>query len=437
MTVQPIFKQYLRVREEASFNAANPDTANDWQAAAGATGWIDLYDQVDSDGLQHHTPLIYPQGKSGSRAMNDAIPVAGAQDPALGTLTMPVYPELIDRFLRASMGTVSRTETAGVAAKSIVTFASLATLDTQPADEEQLKFVISSSTAASSAVINIIQNAVTVESITIPDSGSSVDGDYYMKGNVEDGSSNAVTFTVAGTVTGGSVVVSGIKYIDVNHKSGATAPSLVIEQAARVEEGAANSEFFPGIKIPTLNFTYDRNTLDGLLLATATIQGLQPTVATSTTFGNDAALLYRPFANWTGSVQFDDVANLEVVSANITMASNDTHFNVSSGNQNPQGATEGLQEAFGTITVLPIDTTRWDDYLAALNRKFELEFLTPFFVNASTPYRFKFTFNQIYPSDYTRNQQDASQGAEIEFRAVFNTTDSGPGQIDTRGRLPV
>ncbi len=437
MTVQPIFKQFLRVRQEASYNAASPETAQNWNVKDGATGWIDLYDQIDGVGLQHHTPLIFPSGKSGSRAMNPAAPVAGAQGPELGTLTMPVYPELIDRFLRATMGTVSRVETAGVAAKSSVAFASLATLDTQPGDEEQLKFVIASSTAASGASINIIQSGVTVETITIPDSASTVDGDYYMQYRVLDGTVNNVTFTVAGSVTSGMVVVSGIKYVSNNHKSGATAPSLVIEQAARVEEGAANSEFFPGCKIPQLNFAYERGDTLNLLMATATVIGLKPTVSTSTTYDNAAALYYKPFAGWTCSAQFDDVANLEVVSANININSNDILYSVSSGAQAPTGAVEGLQEAFLTLTVLPIDTTRWDDYLAGTVRKLELEFLTPYYVNASTPYQFKLTFNSLYPEDYTRNIQDAAQGAEISFRAVYNTTDVGACQIDTRCRLPV
>jgi hypothetical protein len=398
---------------------------------------MDLYNQVDGVGLQHRTPSIFPQGQSGTRAMNDAAPVAGAQEPSLGSLTMVVYPELIDWLLLASMGTVVRTETAGVAAKSSVAFASLATLDTQPASEEQLKFVIASSTAASGASINVIQNAVTVETITIPDSASSVDGDYYMKGNVEDGTVNNVTFTVAGTVTAGTVVVSGIKYIDNNHKVGATAPSLVIEQAARVEEGAANSEFFPGCKIPTLNFAYERGDALNLLLATAEVIGLAPTVAASTTFGNDAALIYKPFAGWTASVQIDDVANLEVVSANININSNDFLYSVSSGNQAPQGAVEGLQESFFSFTLLPLDTSRWDDYLASTVRKIEIEFLTPFFINATTPYQFKFTWNTVYPEDYTRSIADGAQGAEMTFRGVYNTTDVGSVQVDTRSRLPV
>lgn len=437
MTVQPIFKQFLRYRQEASFNAANPETAQEWNIKAGANGWMDLYNQVDGVGLQHRTPPIFPQGQSGTRAMNDAAPVSGAQEPPLGTLNMVVYPEIIDWLLLASMGDISRTETPGVAAKSSIAFASLATLDTQPASEEQLKFVIASSTAASGASINIIQSGVTVETITIPDSGSTVDGNYYMKYRVLDGTTNNVTFTIAGTVTSGMVVVSGIKYVSNNHKVGATAASLVIEQAARVEEGAANSEFFPGCKIPNLNFAYERGDALNLLMTTATVIGLAPTVSTSTTFGNDAALVYRPFAGWTASVQIDDVANLEVVSANININSNDFLYSVSSGNQAPQGAVEGLQESFFSFTLLPLDTTRWDDYLASQVRKIEIEFLTPYFVNAATPYQFKFTWNTVYPEDYTRGIQDGAQSAEMPFRGVYNTTDVGSVQVDTRCRLPV
>lgn len=437
MTVQGIFKQFLRYRQEASYNAANPETAQNWNVKDGANGWIDLYNQVDGVGLQHHTPSIFPQGQSGTRATNDAAPVAAAQEPPLGTITMPVYPELIDWLLLASMGTVVRTETAGVSAKSSVAFASLATLDTEPASEETLKFVIASSTAASSAQINIIQSGVTVESIAIPDSGSTVDGDYYMKSKVLTGAVNAVTFTIAGTVTSGMVVVSGIKYVSNNHKVGATSASLVIEQAARVEEGAANSEYFPGCKIPTLNFAYERSDVMSLLLAAAEVIGLAPTVAASTTYGNDAALNYKPFTGWHATVQVDDAEKLDVVSANININSNDFLYSVSSGNQAPTGAVEGLQESLFSFTLLPLDTTRWDDYLAATVRKIEIEFLTPYFVNASTPYQFKFTWNTAYPEDYTRSIADGAQGAEMSFRGVYNTTDAGSVQVDTRCRLPV
>ena len=40
MAVIGQWKQFIRVRQEASFNAANPQTAQEWNVKAGATGWI-------------------------------------------------------------------------------------------------------------------------------------------------------------------------------------------------------------------------------------------------------------------------------------------------------------------------------------------------------------------------------------------------------------
>lgn len=441
MAVIGQWKQFIRVRQEASFNAANPQTAQDWNVKAGATGWIDAVDQLDGAGLGPQYPLIFPSGKAGSPFENNMAPVAGALESALGSLTFAVYPELIDRWLRAAMGSVTRTPTAGTAAQASTAFASLASLTTQPSTKEQLKFVIASSTAASGAAINVIQNAVTVETIEIPDSASSVDGDYYTKG-AYDGSTNAITFSVDGTVTSGMVTVSGIKLVTAIHKfSTSDAPSLVIEQAGRVEVGAGNSEFFPGCKIPTLNFAYQRTDVRALLLATAGVSGLIPTVATSTTYGDDAAAGskagYLPLAAWTGQVLVDDVAYSDVIAANLNLNSNDEHYSASSGNQSPTGALMGLRAFFGTLTVIPSGTTRWDDYKAATPRKIELRFLTPHYINATTPYKFSIIANSAYLETYTRNVQGVAQGAELAIRGVKNSTDGGPCQIETVSRLPV
>jgi hypothetical protein len=442
MTVLGHWRQYLRCRQEASFNAATPQTAKEWNHGLGAAiGWIDLVDQLDGAGLAPVTNLIFPSGKSGQRFVNNASPIAGAQTVQLGQLTMPVYPELIDRFLRATFGSVTRTPTAGVAAQASTAFASLATLTTQPSTLEQLKFVIVSSTASSAAVINIIQNAVTVETITIGTSVASVDGTYYSKGGY-DGSVNAITFTIGGTVTSGMVTVSGITKVASNHVFNTSgAPSLVIEQAASIQEGSTNSEFFPGCKVPTLSFAYDRRAVDNILLATATINGLLPTVATSTGFGGDfiagSDAAYRPFAGWTGAMQIDDVADVEIISANLNINSNDEHYSTSSGLQAPTGAIEGLAEFFGTITIIPTATSRWDDYQAATGRKMELEFTTPHYITGTTGYQFKITCNSIYIESYTRAKEGAAQSAELTVRGVYNSTDAGPCQVDTISRLPV
>lgn len=441
MPVLGQWRQFIRVREEASFNAATPQTANDWQQSAGAQGWLDAIDDLNGAGLQSSTPLIFPSAKSGRRFMNNAAPVAGAQEVGLGSLTMPVYPELMIPWLRSFFGTKTVTPTAGSAALASTIFASVASLDTQPDSLEQLKFTIASSTAASGAAINIIQNSVTVETVSIPDSASTVDGDYYSKG-AYDGSTNAITFSITGTVTSGTVVISGIDYSSTNLKFSSTAAaSLVIEQAARVEEGSANSEFFPGCKIPTAQFAYDRRAVDNLFTATFNVNGLKPTIAASTTFAHDAAAGstagYLPFAGWTASVQIDDVADTEIMAVNLNINSNDEHYSVSSGNQSPSGAIEGMAEFSGTITLLPGSTSRWDDYSAATSRKVEIEFLTPHYVNATTAYQFKITANNAYVETYSRGNEGAAQSAEIAIRGVYNSTDSGPCQVDIRSRMPV
>jgi hypothetical protein len=367
--------------------------------------------------------------------MNAALPVAGAYPAELGNLEFPFYPELVDRIFRAVFGTVNRVETAGTAARASIAFASLATLTAQPTGDEQLKFVIASSTAASSAAINVIENGITVETITIGTSVSSVDGDYYTKGGY--GAGGTVTFSVTGTVTSGLVTVSGIGYVTNTFTVGNSTPSLVIEQGGRPEAGSGNSEYHPGCVIPTLVLSYDRTALDSMLMCNATIQGLNPTTATAGTFSNHAAKFYQPFAGWTAAATIDGVAWAEIASMQLTIQPNTGLYAVSSGAQNPSGKLEGEVEVFGTITLLPDGATRWSDYRNSTVRNVEINLLTPFFVNGSTPYRLLLELTQTTFSDYTRNrQQNLAQGAELAFRTIYDSSD-GPIKATTRCRLPL
>jgi len=321
MATQPQWLNYWRVRRESAFNSSIVNSP-DWNVSTDSLGWHNL-PPMDSDGLNAEQAVIFPSGQSGQRSLYNAIPVAGAYESALGTLEMPVYPELIDPFLYNIFGQVTRTPTAGAAALSSTAFASVATLDTQPDGTEMLKFTISSSTAASSAVINIIQDSATVESISIPDSASSVDGDYYSKGGY-DGSTNAITFTVSGTVTGGNVVIAGVDYVT-NVFTPVTTnviPTLQIEQGGRPEAGSGNSEFFNGVVVSTSTLSYDRLVTDGLLAWSGNLMGRFPgSGATAGTYNDDAADYYRPIAGWTGTVSIggDSGECDRVVSATINI----------------------------------------------------------------------------------------------------------------------
>lgn len=434
------FSRFWRIRSEASFNAASPEGGAEWNIGGnggGANGWLDLPVTRESDGLQPKSTIIYPSTASGSRAMNAALPIAGAYPVELGTLEFAVYPELIDRIFRQVFGSVARTPTAGAAAKSSVAFASLATLDTQPNGTEQLKFTIASSTAASSAVINIIQSATTQETITIGTSASSVDGDYYSKGGY-DGSANAITFTVSGTVTSGMVVVSGVDKNSNVFTAGSTNPSLIIQQGARPEAdlGSSYAEYFPGVVIPTLQLAYDRSAPDNLLMATATIMGLNPTTATAGTYANDAATYYRPFAGWTGALTLDGASWSEVVAANITIQPNNELYAVSSGTQQASGQIPGYFEVFGTLTILPADETQWAAYRAQTVQNVELTFTTPHYIVDTTGYSLLLEFTQFTIEDYTRNAQSMAQGAELAFRTVYHSSD-GPCKATVVSRMPV
>lgn len=435
MTVSATWERYWRIRTESSFNAASPEGGAGWNIGGnggGANGWVDLPVTKESDGLQPKSTIIFPSTASGTRAMNAALPVAGAYPTELGSLEMAVYPELIDRLLRLKFGTVGRVETAGTAAQASTAFASLATLTAQPDGTEQLKFVIASSTAASAAAINIIQSGVTQETITIGTNAGTVNGTYYSKG-AYNGSTNAITFTVSGTVTGGMVTVSGVDKVTNTFTVGNTHPTGVIEQGGRPESGSS-SEYLTGIVVPTLGLAYDRSAPDSLLVANATLQGIFGGEATAGTYANDAAKYYRPLAGWTASLTLGGSNWAEVVAVNATIQSNNELYAVSSGAQNASGYIPGEFEVFGTMTILPDDESRWDDYRAQTIRDVELTFTSPYYIVDTTPYTFKLEFTQFALEDYTRNRQGMAQGAEIAFRTIYDATD-GPVKATVVNRM--
>lgn len=442
MAAKATWARFYRIRTEASFNAASPEAGEEWNIGGnggGANGWMDLPVSKDTDGLQPKSTIIFPTTQAGVRSMNTADPVAGAYPVELGTLPIYFYPELVDRILYATFGSVQRVAEAGTAAQASTSFASLATLTTQSDGTEVLKFTIADSDDADTAVISIIQGAVVQESITIGTSATTVDGVYYSKGAYKGTGTGGATisFTTSGTVTNGNVVVAGVDYITNTFTQGTTNPSLVIEQGGRQEAGSGNSEYLTGVIIPTLQITFDRSATDNLLMLEPTFQGLFGSSATAGAYANDATEYYRPLAGWTGAATIDAVANYEIVSANITIAPNTEVYQVASGSQNPYGKIEGEFEVFGTMTLIPAGETRWDDYRDSTPRTLVLTFTTPFYLVDTDAWTVTLTMTRVFLEDYTRNRQSMVQGAEIAFRGVYNSTDSGSAKLVTRCRMPV
>lgn len=429
------WQQFFRLQAESSFGAGG-GTA-DWNIGGnggGTTGWRDL---AVIPGTIRMTPTeaqIFAQYAAGKRAMNQQAPVPGAY-AVEGAFEMPLFIELIDPFLYGVLGNVARTPTAGSAAKSSVAFASLATLDTQPDGTEQLKFVIASSSAASAAAINIIQSGATQETITIGTSASSVDGTYYSKG-AYDGSVNAITFTVAGTVTDGMVVVSGVDKVSSVFTLTTSNPSFKLEEAGR-PRSASNSGYYTGLVIPSLQFIYDRIALDGLTMVTANVMAQFVADASAGTFGNDPKNYYHPLASWTASLTLGGASYLKATGADFTIAGNTMLFPVSSGNQNPSGKTHGAAEMTGTITIIPEDATEWGYYVGQTVSDIHLTFTSPNNIVDSTPWSILFEFSELYLETYTEGDGgDGKVNAALGFRTTDDASD-GIVKVTTISRMPV
>ena len=429
------WRQFFRIQKESAFGAGGGTL--DWNIGGnggGATGWRDVPVIPGSIRINPTEEQIFAQYAAGKRAMNQQAPVPGAYSVE-GSFEMPLFIELIDPFILAVLGSDSRVETAGSAALASTAFASVATLDTQPDGTEQLKFVIASSTDASAAAINIIQNAVTVETITIGTSASSVDGNYYSKG-AYDGSTDTITFTVDGTVTLGMVVVSGVDFVTTTFTLGTTNPSYKIEEAGQ-PRSASNSGFYTGVVVPTLQWVYDRTALDGLITVTAAMMSQFVTDAAAGTFANDPANFYHPLGGWTASLTLGGSAYEKVQSADYTIGGMTALFPISSGNQDPSGATYGASEMSGTLTILPEDATEWAIYVGQTVSDIHLTYTSPQNIVDSTKWSVLFEWTKLHLETYVEGAgADGLINAALGFRTIEDSSD-GILKITTVSRMPV
>jgi hypothetical protein len=429
------WQQFFRIQKESAFGAGGGTV--DWNIGGnggGATGWRDVPVIPGSIRINPVETQIFTQYAAGKRAMNQQPPVPGAYE-VTGSFETPLYIELIDPFIEGVLGSVSRVETAGSAALASTAFASVATLDTQSNGTEQFKFVISSSTAASGAAFNIIQSGATVETITIGTSASSVDGTYYSKG-AYDGTTNAITFSVDGTVTAGTVVVSGVDYVTTTFTLGTTNPSYKIEEGGQPRSGT-NSGFYTGTVFPTLQWAYDRTALEGLVTVTAALASQFVADTTAGTFANDPANYYHPVGGWTASLLRGGAAYEKVQSADYTIGGMTALFPISSGNQDASGATYGASEMTGTLTILPEDATEWGYYVGQTVSDIHLTYTSPESIVDSTKWSVLFEWTKLYLETYTEGAgADGLINATLGFRTIEDSSD-GIVKVTTVSRMPV
>ena len=429
-----LWEQFYRAQFETAFGAGG-GTA-DWNIGGnggGAIGWRDLAVIPGSVGITPTEAQIFMANAAGKRPLNQQPPVPGAYNTA-GSFEMPVLPELIYPIFRSVMGGVANVETAGTAALASTAFASVATLDTQSDGTEILKFVIASSTAAAGASIDIIQSAITVETITIGDNAGTVDGDYYSKG-AYDGSVNAITFTIAGTVTSGMVVISGVDKVTNTFTMSTSNPFMKLEEAGQPKSGS-NSSFYTGNAFKDVTLAFDRTADDGLLMATPTFLSKFPAFATAGTYANDAALHYHPLGAWTASLTKDGSAFDKVQSISLVIDGGTVLFPVASGDQDPAGGSFADQQVSGTFSILPEDGAEWDDFVGQTAGDYHLIFTSPNFIVDTDPWLITIEMTELYLETYVETAAEGMFGADMGIRTVDDATD-GIVKITTVTRMPV
>jgi len=329
--------------------------------------------------------------------------------------------------LKGVFGSAIPTESAGTAALAATVFNGLSAqaLDTEPTSTERLRFTIASSTDATGASILILSGGIAVETIAIADSVSSIDGAFESLGHF----AAPITITTAGTVTAGTLAVSGIASTSYKFDIVDTLVSFAIEQMARPEAGAAtDSEFFPGCVFPSLEMSFDRSDTAGLLAATTTVNGLFPVVGTSTVFDDAASVFFKPFASWHAKVQIDDVDYCEVESATITLTPNSNLYAVACGSKQPDLAKIGFFEVTASLTIIPSDPNadaRWLQYKGVIEQKLNIIFTSTNEVTSGTPYSLDFEIPQFSVEEYGRTVGNELDMADLTLRGVYNAATLG------------
>lgn len=429
-----LWEQFYRVQFESAFGAGGGTV--DWNIGGnggGATGWRDLPVIPGSVNINPTETQIFLNLAAGKRAMNQQAPIPGAYETT-GGFEMPVILELFYPILRAVMGGVANVETAGSAAQASTAFASLATLSTQPDGTEVLKFVMASSTAASAATIDVIQSAVTVETITIGTSATSVDGDYYTKG-AYDGSVNPITFTIGGTVTSGMVVVSGVDFVTNTFTMANTNTPMKLEEAGQ-PKSASNSGFYAGALFKDVVLSFDRTAADGIWMATANFASKFFAAATAGTWGNDAAKYYHPLGAWTASLTKDGSAFDKAVNVSLTIDGGTVPFVVASGDQDIAGASFAGQQVTPEFTILPEDATEWNDFVGQTVGDYHIIATSPNSIVDSTKWTMTIEMTKLYLETYAETTQDNQFGATMGARTIEDASD-GIIKITTVTRMPV
>jgi len=437
-TTVPItdWKGAYRVSPESAFGTTAATA--DWNIGGnggGAIGYRDLALNPDQTPFVNENNQVIQQYAAGKRPINQQAPVEGRLN-ASATLQMPLYLELIDPLLARLMGSVARTPTAGAAALSSTAFASVATLDTQSDGTEVFKFTVASSTAASTATINIIQSAATVETITIGTSASSVDGDYYSKG-AYDGTTNAITFSIGGTITSGMVVVAGVDLSTNVFTLGTSAPSTLQIEEIGLPGSGSSSFFYNGSTVQSMTFDFDATAADGMIAVQAAILSKYGNVATATTYQNDAKKYYHPLQSWTASITKGGSAFSKIQSASFTIDNQNNHFLVASGAQAVDGAYAGpAQVTSASFTLLSEDNTEWAAWDAQTVGNYEITFTSPQNIVDSTKWSLLFEFTETYFTTLATTRSDGLFVTELGLETLDNSSDS-IAKITSVCRMPV
>jgi hypothetical protein len=135
-----------------------------------------------------------------------------------------------------------------------------------------------------------------------------------------------------------------------------------------------------------------------------------------------------PFLPWQGALTLNSVSNLKMIQFDLLLKAQVDPI-LAAGSQDPSAANVGPLEVTGKMTFAPTDDTEIGLYLTSQQAAFPLDVTYTSGANSLDLHMSKVNFEK--PTVYDRNTPYVK--AMVAFRAIQNSTDSGPIKVTLVG----
>lgn len=196
----------------------------------------------------------------------------------------------------------------------------------------------------------------------------------------------------------------------------ATGPSYTVTDYNVL--AGTNERRYPGAAIEEVSFKFDPDTM---LNVSTKMQAKASTLVAKST---PTQSLTAPFMGWQDALKLNGVANNNLLGGEVTFKREVDLIFAGNNTQDPTKMIQGRMEATGKLTFDVDDETEFLLFLNGTQQSVELTFT----ITAGT-LSLDFMFTKVDVTKATVDRGSESIRVDLEFRALYNTTDAGMGAV--------